>query len=147
MISSYCFCVWCKSRELGSRGSSRFPCVTPVPETFYSDRVVFSILTNINDGALLHKTVNGLNTLTVSAKCSTTVFRPDSKCGSDYRCCKCAVWVDCKCMEFVATGWCARMWLRLDQAIRNLTSGDLGIPLVVIQVGVTELINIRTVYL
>ena len=74
-ISSYCFCVWCKSRELGSRGSSRFPCVTPVLETFYSDRVVFSILTNINDGALLHKTVNGLNTLTVSAKCSTTVFR------------------------------------------------------------------------
>ena len=54
-ISSYCFCVWCKSRELGSRGSSRFPCVTPVLETFYSDRVVFRILTNINDGALLQK--------------------------------------------------------------------------------------------
>ena len=54
-ISSYCFCVWCKSRELGSRGSSRFSCVTPVLETFYSDRVVFRILTNINDGALLQK--------------------------------------------------------------------------------------------
>ena len=34
-------------------------------------------------------------------------------------------------MEFVAAGWCARKWLRLHQIIRNLTSGDLGIPLVV----------------
>ena len=31
-------------------------------------------------------------------------------------------------MEFIAAGWCTRKWLRLDQTIRNLTSGDLGIP-------------------
>ena len=48
------FCVWCKSRELGDRGSSRFSFVTPVMETFSSDRVVFRIPSNISDGALLH---------------------------------------------------------------------------------------------
>ena len=26
------FCVWCESRELGRKGSSRFSCVTPVVE-------------------------------------------------------------------------------------------------------------------
>ena len=31
-ISSCCLCVWCKSRELGSRGSPRF--VTPIVESF-----------------------------------------------------------------------------------------------------------------
>ena len=42
-------------------------------------------------------------------------------------------------MELVAAGWRTRKWLRFDQTIRNLTSGDLGIPLVVIQLGVTGL--------
>ena len=32
-ISSCCFCVSCKSRELGGRGSPRLPCVTPVAES------------------------------------------------------------------------------------------------------------------
>ena len=36
-ISSCCFCVWCKLREFGARRSSRFPCVTPVVESFPSD--------------------------------------------------------------------------------------------------------------
>ena len=31
------FCVWCKSRELGGRVSSRFLCVTPVMESFSSN--------------------------------------------------------------------------------------------------------------
>ena len=65
-------------------------------------------------------------------KSPTADFRPDSKCGSDWRCCECEVWVDCRCMEFVVVGWCTRKWLRLYQTIRDLTSGDLGIPLVVI---------------
>ena len=30
-------CYWCKSRELGGRSSPRFPCVTPVEESFSSD--------------------------------------------------------------------------------------------------------------
>ena len=50
-------------------------------------------------------------------------------------------------MEFVAAGWCTRTWLRLYQIIRNLTSGDIGIPLVVMQLGVTRLKNIRLVCL
>ena len=32
-ISSCCFCVSCKWREFGGRGSPRFPCVTPVVES------------------------------------------------------------------------------------------------------------------
>ena len=36
-IPSCCFCVWCKSRESGGRGSSRFPCVTPVVKSLSSD--------------------------------------------------------------------------------------------------------------
>ena len=47
-------------------------------------------------------------------------------------------------MELVAAGWCTRMWLGLDQTIRNLTSGDLGISLVVIQLGVTGLKKTRS---
>ena len=35
--------------------------------------------------------------------------------------------MDCKCMELVAAGWCTSKGLRLDQTIRNLTSGDLGV--------------------
>ena len=36
-ISCCCFCVWCKSRELGGRGSPRFPCLTPVVKCLPSD--------------------------------------------------------------------------------------------------------------
>ena len=32
-----CSCSWCKSRKLGGRGSLRFPCVTPVAESFSTD--------------------------------------------------------------------------------------------------------------
>ena len=39
----------------------------------------------------------------------------------------------CKCVEFVATDWCTRKLLRLHQIIRSPTSGDLGIPLVLIR--------------
>ena len=38
-------------------------------------------------------------------------------------------------------------WLRFDQTIRNITSGDLVIPLVVIRLGVTGLRKTRVVYL
>ena len=56
-------------------------------------------------------------------------------------------WVECKCMEFVAAGLCARKWLRLYQTTRNATSGDIGIRLVVIWLGVADLEKIRLVYL
>ena len=39
-------------------------------------------------------------------------------------------------MEFIAAGWCTRKWLKLDQTIRNLTSGDLGILPEMMQLGV-----------
>ena len=42
---------------------------------------------------------------------------------------------------------CKLMWLRLDQTMRNLTSGDLGILLVVIQLRVTGLKKTKVVYL
>ena len=42
-------------------------------------------------------------------------------------------------MELVAAGWCTTKCLRLDQTIRNLTSGILGILLLVIQLEVTGL--------
>ena len=42
-ISYSCICVWCESRELGRRRSSRLLCVTPVVETLSSDRVTFRI--------------------------------------------------------------------------------------------------------
>ena len=58
-ISSYCFCVWRESRELGGRGSSRFPCLIPMVETS-SDRVKFRIPSNTNDGAPLQKQPTGL---------------------------------------------------------------------------------------
>ena len=51
---------------------------------------------------------------------------------------------ECNCIELVAAGWCTRKWLRLDQTIRNLTSGDLEIRLVVIQLGVTTLKKTRS---
>ena len=50
-------------------------------------------------------------------------------------------------MEFVATGWCTRKWLRLYQTIKNLTYGDMGVPLAVMQLGVTALKKIELVYL
>ena len=48
------FFVWCESRELGNKGSSRIACITPVVETL-SDRAALIILPNISDGAPLQK--------------------------------------------------------------------------------------------
>ena len=50
-------------------------------------------------------------------------------------------------MQFLAAGWCTGNWLRLNQTIRNLTSGEMGILLVVTPSGVTRLKKIRIVYL
>ena len=53
--SPYCFRVWCESRELRDRVSSRFLCVTLVVEAFSLDRVTLRTLSNINDGPPLRK--------------------------------------------------------------------------------------------
>ena len=63
-ISSSCFCVWCKSKELGGWGSPGLPCLNQVGKSFVRPtsnynkllgRVAFRILSNIHDGALLRK--------------------------------------------------------------------------------------------
>ena len=46
----------------------------------------------------------------------------------------------------MATGWCTKKWLRLYEAIRNLISSDMGIMLVVIQLGVTRLVYLLDLF-
>ena len=50
-------------------------------------------------------------------------------------------------MKFVATDCCIRKWWRLNQTVRNLTSGELAISFVLIQLGVTRLKKTRDFYL
>ena len=52
--------------------------------------------------------------------------------------------MECKYIELVEVDRCTRKWLRFDQTIRNLLSGDLGISLVAIQLGVTVLKKTRS---
>ena len=54
---SCCFCVCCKSIELGGRGSPRCPCVAPVMESFSSNllRAIVIVAFRILDGDLLRK--------------------------------------------------------------------------------------------
>ena len=110
------FCVCCKLRELGPRGSPRFPCVTPVVVSFFSDL----LQTIISYWAESHLECCQTFTMELSSennptiltsrkfpqKSSTADIRPDSECVSDWRCCQYGVWVDCKCMEFVVADWC-----------------------------------------
>ena len=56
-------------------------------------------------------------------------------------------WVDCKYIILVAAGYGTRKWLGFDQNIRNITSGDLGIPLVAVRLGVAGLNKIKVVHL
>ena len=115
--------LWCESGKLERRWSSRFPCATPEVEGFSSDRVTFRIQLNINDRSPLQKQPTALTRRLFLAKNPTTDLWTDSKCESDYRCCKCGVSEDCKCMEFIVAGWCRRKWLRFDRK-GNLTFGD-----------------------
>ena len=112
-----CICVCCESGDLGHRKSARFPCVTSMVETFSSDRVTFRIPSSINDGAPLRKKQTVLTHRLFPQKSSTADLRPGSKCKSHWRRCECGVWVDCKCMEFVAAGWCTKKRLRFDQTV------------------------------
>ena len=50
-------------------------------------------------------------------------------------------------MKFVSPDWCRRRWLSFYETIRNLFSVDMGILLVVMQLGITGLRKIRLVYL
>ena len=128
------YLVWIKN----IRGQKN---LTPMVETSSADRVAFRILLNVNNRALPRK--------------QTTIWTcwpfpqkiPYFKYGFDWWCYRLDVWVNFKCMKFVAVGWCITMWLRLYQTIRDLTSSDLGIRLLVIWLGVIRLKNTRVVYL
>ena len=64
------FSVWCESRELRSKGSSRSSCVTSVVENF-PDRVAFIILPNISDGVPPRKQPTAL---TLVSRCLAFAF-------------------------------------------------------------------------
>ena len=55
--------------------------------------------------------------------------------------------MECKYIALVAVGWRTREWLGFDRSIRNLTSADMGILLVVIQLGVTGLKKTSILYI
>ena len=58
------------------------------PQTELLLRVTFRIPSNINNGAPVQKQPMGLTHCLFTQKRSTTDLRPDSKCGSNQRCCK-----------------------------------------------------------
>ena len=111
-ITFYCICDWYESGELGGRRSSRFPVV----ETRWKPWVA-----KHQQRSSSAKTVNGPNT----SKSSITGLWSDFKCWSDQRCCKCRLWVEYKCMEFVAAGWCTGKWLRLLSNV-SLCNGSMA---------------------
>ena len=124
--------VWCKLRELGGRVSPRFPCVIPVMESFPSDLLpAISYWTKSHPESCKTarrssaKIINSLKKSTISARklhcrcltgCKMRLWLE--------RCCKCRVKVDCKCMEFVAAGWCAGKYLRPDRTLSELGMFD-----------------------
>ena len=69
-------------------------------------RILSNILSNIHNGALLHKQPTALKCWLFPQKSFTAQVRLDFKCASEWRYCKCGVQVDCKCMEFVTADWC-----------------------------------------
>ena len=115
------FClVWIK-RTRRQREFKILLC-NPVVETFFSGRVASRIPSNICGRTPLKKQPTTLTCWLLTQKSPTIDFRQDSKCGSNLRSCGCGVCLDCRCMELVVAGWCARKWLRLRQTIRNKKS-------------------------
>ena len=87
-ISSCCFFVSCKSRELGGR-RSKIPSCNPSGEKFlrptssynrFLGRVAFKILSTIHNGALSWKYPTALTFWSFQQKSSTAVIHPDSEC-------------------------------------------------------------------
>ena len=104
----FCFCVWCRSRELGGWMSRRFPCVTPVIESFSSDLLqarsywTESLLESCQISTMELFRKNSQQPKDVNCFCKKAPFadvQPDSKCTSNF---KGAVNVGCS--------WTARAW-------------------------------------
>ena len=104
-ISLYLCLVWIR----GNRRKVEFkiPLCNTVAEIFSLDRVALKILSNINDRVPLWKQPTALRCWLFPQKGSTTDLQLDCKCGSDWRCCECGMWVDCQYMEFIASTWCS----------------------------------------
>ena len=110
------FCVWCKSRELGGRGIPRFPCLTAVMESFYSD-FLWAIISYWTKSHLETSQTSMMELLFENTQRPNDVeyfhkkFHHRCLIGFQMhlwfeRCCKYGGCVDCRSMEFVATGWC-----------------------------------------
>ena len=97
-----CSCCWCKSRELGGRGSSRFSCITPMVESFFSDLLGYTIgywagyIQNPVKHSVQHprwsflqKQPTVLTRWLFPDENFAADVRLDSKCASDWRYCKC----------------------------------------------------------
>ena len=125
----YWFCVWCKSRELRGIVSPTFPCVIMLMESFSSARWA-----TISYWIKWHLKSCQTSTMELFSKNSQRPKNVDYFCKMLYRgcstwfqihlrlerCCKYGVSVDCKCMEFIAAGWCTGKYLKLDQTIREI---------------------------
>ena len=105
IITLYLCLVWIR----GNRRKVEFkiPLCNTVAEIFSLDRVALKILSNINDRVPLWKQPTALRCWLFPQKGSTTDLQLDCKCGSDWRCCECGMWVDCQYMEFIASTWCS----------------------------------------
>ena len=89
MMSSCCFHVWCKSRELGGRGSSRFPCVTSVLESFSSD--IFWAITSYR--AESHLESCQISTMELSCENNPRLEQVDYFCKKLHRRCSTGPWM------------------------------------------------------
>ena len=122
----FCFCLWCKSGKLGGRMSPRFPCVTPIRESFISNllRAIISYWTESH--------LESYQTFTMELFCKKNQRPKDVDNFRKKTPSQMLEWipnappigkvlVNCECMEFVAAGCCAGKQLRL-----NRTFGETG---------------------
>ena len=102
-ISLYLCLVWIRGNR--RKLVPKIPLCNRVVEIFSLDRVALKFLSNINDRVPLRKQPTALRCWLFLQKGSTTDLQLDCKCGSDWRCCECGMWVDCQYIEFIASSW------------------------------------------
>ena len=145
-ISSCCFCVWCKSGELGGRGSPRFPCNTQVVESFYSGLLRARIT------YLVESHLESCQTSTIKLSCENNkrLWQLDDFRKKRHRWCLTGlrmylllnVLLLWSRLQVYGICSCRQVYSEIAKAqsnYKNLTYGDLEISLVVIRMGVTGL--------
>ena len=145
-ISSCCFCVWCKSRELGGRVCPRFPCKTQVVKSFYSDLLRARITYLVEP----HLESRQTSTMELSCQNNKQLWQLDDfrkkchrRCLTGLRMClllkllllwsRLQVYGICSCRQVYSE------IVKAQSNYKNLTYCDLEISLVVIRMGVTGL--------